>query len=439
MNEPHDMQAECSLLSTILLKNSALDELIESNFKAQDFYIQSHRMIYEAALALYEKHAPIDLITLSEELKNRKIFDVVGGQEKLVNLFNDYFQIKNIAYYSKIVRNKSKIRCLIDVCKNIVQGSYGQIDDVDDFIDDSETKFFQITDERSRQSLIPASAIIPLSLQKIEDLSQKEIDVTGLGTGLREFDEITSGLQPGQVIIMAARPGMGKTSLVVSMMVNIIKADRRTVIAFFSLEMSKEEIAFKFLSNASKIDSYRLKIGRLYEKDWPILALASDMITESKLYIDDTGCISVNQIRASSRRLRSKEKKLDLIVVDYLQLMKGPGSQNREREISEISRSLKELSKELSVPIIALSQLNRQLESRQDKRPNLSDLRESGSIEQDADLVCFIHREEYYNKNREGDEENNVAELIIAKNRAGPTGKINLIWNRAITTFENPY
>ncbi|NBU22248.1 replicative DNA helicase [bacterium] len=312
------------------------------------------------------------------------------------------------------------------------------MEDVESFLDEAERRVFSVSDSKLTKAFSSMQEILVQNMHTIEELAAKKAEVTGLSTGFHDYDRLTGGLRSGQLIIIAARPAMGKTSLFLSMAQNIATGSKG-VVAIFSLEMSKEELGFRFLSGLTRIDSKRLKIGRLADRDWPRLAQSADQLSKSKIYIDDSGDLTVMDIRTRCRRLISTEKSLDLIVVDYLQLMKGSrasqrGDSSREREISEISRGLKNLAKELKVPIIALSQLNRGVESRPNKRPMLSDLRESGAIEQDADMVCFIYRDEVYNKDSE---DKGIGELIVAKHRAGETDTIRLAWLPEYTLFAN--
>ncbi len=435
---PHNLEAERSVLGAVLVQNDAFFRVTEVGLEPRDFYRESHQKIFEVVLSLSEKGEPIDLVTLTSVLRDRGWYDSVGGTATLTGLFEDTFAVANVAHYAKIVREKALLRRMIDVTGEIAANAFEGVEDIEDFLDRAEQKVFSVSDIKLTRSFASMQEILVDNMHTIEELSQKKENVTGLSLGFHEFDRVTSGVQPGQLIIIAGRPAMGKTSLVLSAAQNAATT-KKAVIALFSLEMSKDELGFKFLSGLARIDSKRLKIGRLADRDWPRLAQAADQLSKAKIFIDDSGDLSVMDMRARCRRLLSKEKRLDLVVVDYLQLMRGMksgsrGDNSREREISEISRNLKALAKELKVPIIALSQLNRGVESRQDKRPMLSDLRESGAIEQDADIVCFVYRDEVYNKDTE---DKNVAELIIAKHRAGETATVRLAWLAEYTLFAN--
>lgn len=436
---PHNTEAERSVLGAILLNNESFLRVIETGLEARDFYRASHQRIFEAIVSLSERGEPVDLVTLTSSLRDRGAYEQVGGSATLTSLFEDTFAVSNVTYYAKIVREKALLRRVIDTTSEIQADAFEGTDDTEAFLDEAERKIFSISDTKLTKSFASMNQILIENMHSIEEMSQTKSDVIGLSTGFRDFDNLTSGLRAGQLVILAARPAMGKTSLFISAANNIAQTSNK-VVAIFSLEMSKEEIGFRFLSMMSRIDSKRLKIGRINTADdWARLARAADQLSKSKIFIDDSGDLTVMDIRARCRRLVSMEKRIDLIVVDYLQLMKGTkgaqrGDGSREREISEISRNLKNLAKELKVPIIALSQLNRGVESRPNKRPMLSDLRESGAIEQDADIVCFIYRDEVYNKETE---DRGIAELIVAKHRAGETDTIRLAWLAEYTLFAN--
>ena len=435
---PHHAEAERSVLGAILLNNESIHRVLEIGLEARDFYKEAHQKIFDMSLALSERGEPVDLVTMTTSLRDRGWFEHVGGSATLTSLFDDTFAIGNVLHYARIVRDKALLRRMIHTTAEIAAEAYDGVEDTEAYLDDAERKVFQVSDSKLAKSFSSMQEILVQNMHVIEEISQKKTDVVGLSTGFHDFDRLTSGLRPGQLVIIAARPAMGKTSLFLSMAQNIAKTDK-AVVAIFSLEMSKEELGFRFLSGMTRIDAKRLKVGRLVDRDWPQLAAAADQLSKSKIFIDDSGDLTVMDIRARCRRLLSIEKRVDLIVVDYLQLMRGTkasqkGDSSREREISEISRSLKNLAKEQKVPIIALSQLNRGVESRPNKRPMLSDLRESGAIEQDADMVCFIYRDEVYNKESE---DKGIAELIVAKHRAGETDTIRLAWLAEYTLFAN--
>jgi replicative DNA helicase len=444
---PHNNEAERSVLGAVLLNNDAIHRVLDQGLEARDFYRGNHQKIFEVVVSLSERGEPVDLVTVTAGLRDRNWFDQVGGSATLTSLFEDSFAVGNIGYYAKIVREKALLRRVIETTAEISGEAFDGIEDTEAFLDDAERKMFAIKDTKLTKQFASMREILVDNMHSIEELGQRKSDVVGLSSGFHDFDNLTSGLRPGQLMILAARPAMGKTSMFLSMANNMASGipgvgspHGKAVVAIFSLEMSKEELGFRFLSMMSRIDSKRLKIGRISSaEDWGRLAKAADQLSKSKIYIDDSGDLTVMDIRSRCRRLVSIEKRVDLIVVDYLQLMKGSkaaskGDGSREREISEISRNLKNLAKELKVPIIALSQLNRGLENRPNKRPMLSDLRESGAIEQDADMVCFIYRDEVYNPETE---DRGIAELIVAKHRAGETATIRLAWLAEYTLFAN--
>ena len=436
---PHNLEAERSVLGAVLVNNDSLHRVLEVGIESRDFYRDAHRKIFDTVLFLAERGEPVDLVTLSAALRDRNYYDAVGGTATLTSLFEDTFATGNVGYYAQIVRDKALLRRFIEVSGEIQSIAFEGVEDMQVFVDDTERKIFSVSDTTKSKGFTSMQEILTENIHTIEELGQRKSDVIGLPTGFSGFDRLTSGLRPGQLVIIAARPAMGKTSLFLSA-VQHMATNKKAVVAVFSLEMSKEELGFRFLSMMSKIDSKRLRIGRLNsQEDWTRLAKAADILSKSKIFIDDSGDLTVMDIRSRCRRLQATEKRLDLIVVDYLQLMKGSkaaskGDGSREREISEISRNLKNLGKELGVPVIALSQLNRGVESRPNKRPMLSDLRESGAIEQDADIVCFIYRDEVYNKETE---DRGIAELIVAKHRAGETDTVRLAWLSEYTLFAN--
>jgi replicative DNA helicase len=429
---PQNLEAEASVLGAVLLENEALNRVIEI-LQEDDFYRNAHRRIFAAILHLYEHSEPVDLITLSEVLKTRGELDAVGGIEYLNSLVNGVPTAANISYYAKIIKEKAILRKLINRATEIVSQSYSNSGDVDEFIDQAERTIFEISEDRVRPSFYPIKDLIKSSFKTIERLYEKRQLITGVPTGFQRLDELTSGLQPSDLIIIAGRPSMGKTAFALNIAQN---ASLQAAIpaAIFSLEMSKEQLALRMLCSEAKVDAHRLRGGFLSESDWPKLTRAAGSLSEAPLFIDDTPGLSALEMRAKTRRLKI-EHNLGLVIVDYLQLMRGRASaDSREQEISDISRSLKALAKELSIPVIALSQLNRRVEDRGDKRPQLSDLRESGAIEQDADVILFLYREEVYNKSEEN---RGKAEIIIGKQRNGPTDKVDLAFLDKYTRFEN--
>ncbi|OFZ78503.1 MAG: replicative DNA helicase [Bdellovibrionales bacterium RIFOXYD1_FULL_53_11] len=436
---PHNLEAERSVLGAVLVQNEAIHKVADVGLEHRDFYKDSHKKIFETLHALSERGEPVDLVTLTSALRDKGWFESVGGTAALTGLFEDTFAVGNVVYYAKIVREKALLRRMIDTAVEIAGDAFEGIENVEEYLDECERKVFSVSDVKLTRSFSSMQEILVDNMHSIEALADRNETVTGLATGFNDFDRLTSGLHPGQLAIIAGRPAMGKTSLVLSI-AQYAAIAKDAVIALFSLEMSKEELGFRFLSGVSRIEAKRLKVGRVKDReDWTRLTEAAGKLSKARIFIDDSGDLTVMDMRARCRRLYLIHKRIDLIVVDYLQLMKGSkaasrGDSSREREISEISRNLKALAKELKVPIIALSQLNRGLESRQDKRPMLSDLRESGAIEQDADIVCFVYRDEVYNPDSE---DRGLAELIVSKHRAGETGMIPLKWLSQYTLFAN--
>jgi replicative DNA helicase len=431
---PQNIEAEQSVLGGILLDNNAVNSVLEI-LEIADFYSEAHRKIFSAIIELSEKSEPSDLITLSNLLRNNKQIDDVGGVAYLASLVDNVPSAANISYYSKIIKEKSILRRLIGVSTEILNKSYNSITEVGHVLDDAEQAIFEISENKIKPSFFPLKDIIKDSFKTIEKLYEKKQLITGVPTGYEELDKLTSGFQQSDLVIIAGRPSMGKTALAINIAQNAA-IEMEVPVAIFSLEMSKEQLAIRMLSSEARVDSQRLRKGFLGETDWPKLTTAAGRLSDASIYIDDTPAISVLEMKAKSRRLKA-ENGLGLIVLDYLQLMRGrDSSMPREQEISEISRSLKALAKELDVPVVALSQLNRQVEARTDKRPYLADLRESGAIEQDADVILFIYRDEVYNRS-EDNPEKGLAEIIVGKQRNGPTGKVKLTFLKEYTRFEN--
>ena len=431
---PQNLEAEQSLLGSVLLENEALFKVLEI-IKKDDFYRESNRQIYQAMIDLYEKNEPTDLITVTEVLKRKNKLDEVGGASYLADLLENIPTAANIEYYAKIIRQKSILRNLIHSATEIVSKATTAEENVEDILDFSEKTIFQISEEQTKQSFYPLKTILKSTFKDIERLYEKKQLITGMPSGFTELDSKTSGFQPSDLIIIAGRPSMGKTAFALNVAQHASQ-EAHIAIALFSLEMSKEQLALRMLCSEARVDNHKLRTGFIAESDWGKLSMAAGKLADSKMYIDDTPGITVFEMRAKSRRLKA-EHGLGMIIVDYLQLMAGSKnrSDSREQEISEISRSLKGLAKELHVPVIALSQLNRKVEDRIDKRPHMADLRESGAIEQDADVILFIYRDEVYHP--DSDESKGKAEVIIGKQRNGPTGEIQLSFINEYTRFEN--
>ena len=431
---PQNLEAEQSVLGGILLDNPALNTVLEALTPA-DFYSDAHRKIFKAIIDLSERSEPCDLITLSNILKDQKRIDQVGGTAYLASLVDNVASAANISYYVKIIKEKSVLRRLIGSATEILNKSYDAGMDVDDILDEAEHAIFEISENKIRPAFHPIREIIRESFKTIERLYDKKELITGVATGFEKLDELTSGLQNSDLIIIAGRPSMGKTAFALNI-AQYAALEAGVPVAIFSLEMAREQLATRMLSAEARVDSQRLRKGFLGETDWPKLTTAAGRLSDAPIYIDDTPAITVMEMKAKSRRLKA-DAGLGLVVLDYLQLMRGSSfKDSREQEISEISRSLKALAKELSLPVIALSQLNRKVEDRTNRRPQMADLRESGAIEQDADVIAFIYRDEVYNRSDDNPEKG-MAEIIIGKQRNGPTGIVKLAFQEKYTRFEN--
>ena len=434
---PQNMEAERCVLGGVLIDQEAISKVLEF-LRPEDFYRESHRIIFSNVIALYQKNEPADLVTITNELRNRSELDGAGGASYLATLVDGLPTAANIVHYAKIVHEKAILRRLIEGATQIAEMGYDEgAVIVYDFLDQSESIIFEVAQRKFKPSFFAVKEIVKDSFKAIEQLYERKESVTGVATGFTELDSLTSGLQPSDLIIVAGRPSMGKTAFALNVATNAA-LQSQVPSAVFSLEMSKEQLVQRLLCSEAQVDSSNLRRGYLSESDWPKLTRAAGALSDAQIFIDDTPAMNVLEMRAKARRLQ-KDKGLGLVVVDYMQLMRGVGSggrgaESREREISEISRSLKALAKELHVPVVALSQLNRAVESRVDKRPQLADLRESGSIEQDADVVMFVYRDEVYNRESE---DKGTAEIIIGKQRNGPIGRAKLAFINRYTRFEN--
>jgi replicative DNA helicase len=429
---PHNAEAEKTVLGAVLVDNSAFNSAAEV-LTRDDFYREAHRRIFDAMAALTERSQPVDLVTLKDELTRGSALEAVGGAAYLASLVDGIPHITNVEQWSRIIKEKAVLRNLIHASNRIAQSCFEAEDEPALILDRAEKAIFDIAERRIRQGFVGIREIVKESFRTIDQLSQSRDLITGLATGFVDLDEMTSGLQKGDLIIVAARPAMGKTSFCLNV---AQQASLRTgeTVGVFSLEMSKEQLVLRMLCSDARVDSHRLRTGGLQEKDWARLAKAYADLSASKIFIDDSATLTPLEMRAKCRRLKA-EHGVGLIIVDYLQLMSASGrAENRQQEISSISRSLKGLAKDLNVPVIALSQLSRAPEARKDRRPELADLRESGSIEQDADVVLFIYREEEYSRTEEN---HGVAEILIKKQRNGPTGMLKLAFIKEFTRFEN--
>jgi len=429
---PHDLQAEESLLGAMLLSRDAIASAVE-HCKAADFYRPAHGHIFEAISSLYAQGEPADPVTVADELRRADLLEAAGGAGELIALQANTPAIANASRYAKIVAEHALLRRLIAVASEIAELGYSVPEDVVAALDQAEAMVFQVAEHHITDSLKPLRELLTASLDHLEALYERGDSITGVPTGFADLDEQLSGLQASSLVIVGARPSMGKTSFALGI-AGHVAIEKRLPVLFFSLEMNHLEITQRLLCSEARVDSSRVRNGRLHEADWPKIVEAIGKLGEAPLFIDDNPNLTIMEIRAKARRLKSREG-LSLIVVDYLQLMSGrDAAENRQVEVSEISRGLKILARELSVPVVALSQLSRNLEARADKRPVLADLRESGSLEQDADVVLFIYRDEVYNK--ESDQKG-IAEIIIAKHRNGPTGVTQLAFLDHYTRFAN--
>jgi len=430
---PSDIEAEQAVLGSMLTDKDAVIAAIEV-LKPEDFYREDNKTIYTAILSLYNRAEPIDIITLKSELTSMGKFDSIGGLEYLAELPEKVPTTANVDKYIKIVEEKAILRSLIKTANEIITLGYDPTEEVENIMDSAEKKIFDIMQSKNQKGYTPIKDILVETFAQIEQLYNQKQHITGVPTGFADLDYKTAGLHGSELILIAARPAMGKSAFALNIATNAaVRA--KTPVAIFSLEMSKEQMVNRILCSEAMVDSNKVRTGKLDEQDWGKLASALGPLSESEIYIDDTPGISVMEIRAKCRKLKL-EKNIGLVVIDYLQLIQGSNKRNgsREQEISEISRSLKILAKEIDVPVIALSQLSRAVEQRPDHRPMLSDLRESGAIEQDADIVMFLYRDDYYN---EDSEKKNVAEVIMAKHRAGSTGTVELLWLGNYTKFVN--
>ncbi|WP_133137090.1 replicative DNA helicase [Legionella rowbothamii] len=433
---PHSVEAEQSIIGGLMLDNQVWDK-ISTKLCEADFYRTEHRILFRAISVLSKKDQPFDVVTLLDTLKSHNELDDAGGEAYLFELANNTPSVANVNAYADIVREKSVQRQLIGVATEIADAAYNpEGREVPELLDMAETKVFAIGEQTGGDGGPEnIKSILVRTVEKIDALYHNGDALTGVATGLSDLDKMTSGLQPSDLIIVAGRPSMGKTTLVMNMAEHVAIKSGKPVIVY-SMEMPSDSLAMRMMSSLGRIDQHKIRTGKLDDDDWPRVTSAVHMLSEASLFIDDTPALSPSEMRARSRRVAKEHGSVGLIVVDYLQLMKVPGfnAENRTAEISEISRSLKSLAKELQTPVIALSQLNRSLEQRADKRPVMSDLRESGAIEQDADLICFIYRDEVYN---EDSPDKGTAEIIVAKQRNGPIGKVRVAFIGKYTRFED--
>lgn len=429
---PQNVDAEMAVLGAMLLEEEAIARAIEV-LNSDSFYRDGHRYIFKAILGAYEKGETVDIVTIGERLRGEGNLEKAGGVAYISSLLQTVPSAANVQQYALIVREKALLRKLITTATNIVTKGYAASNDVDGMLDEAEQMIFDIAEKKIGESFFSLKQIIRDSFETIEGLYQGRAPVTGLSTGLVDFDVQTAGLQPSDMIIIAGRPSSGKTALALTI-ASHVAVETKVPVAMFSLEMSKEQLVKRFLCAEARVDAHKLRTGYLDGNDWPKLTRAAERLSEAPIFVDDSPSITPLELRAKARRLKSREK-IGLIIVDYLQLMRFHSKvESRQQEISQISSSLKALARELSLPVVALSQLSRAVESREGHRPQLSDLRESGALEQDGDLIAFIYREELYNKTPENE---GMADLIIAKQRNGPTGGLKLTFIKEFTRFEN--
>jgi replicative DNA helicase len=435
---PQNLEAEMSILSACLLMPSAADKVCEE-ITADMFFSEQNRKIFESIYELHETKRPIDMTTLTNELENRNALVLIGGLEYLTEVVDSIVSAANLEFYIKIVQEKYLRRRLIEVSTDITTTAYDEDSDTNEVIDNAEKQIFKVTKERKSGEFKSISEVLRSTQARLEYLAQNGSAITGLPTGFKDFDMLTSGLHENELIIIAARPAMGKTAFALNLAVNAALTTPKAV-ALFNLEMGAEQLAQRMIGSVGGIEMNHLKTGQLDNKDWQKVNEAMSQLAETNIYIEDTSGITVGDIRAKCRRLANSEKGLGLVIIDYLQLIQGGAryAGNRQQEVSEISRSLKTMALELKVPVIALAQLSRAVELREDKRPIMSDLRESGSIEQDADLVGFLYRDDYYNPDKHNLSSNTtVTELIIGKHRSGNTGTIELLFEKNYSNFRN--
>jgi replicative DNA helicase len=434
---PHDLDAERAVIGAMLVSEAAVSVVGES-LAAEDFYSETHRVLYGAMMRLYSRGEPIDQLTLSDELRSVGEFDRIGGRQYVFRLVESVPTAANAARYAEIVRGKALLRAVIDAGSRIQQEAFAEPEDVTQALDAAEQLIYGVSNRQLKEHLAPVSELAPGALERIQRLYEAEGEVTGVETGFEDLDRLTTGFHKSDLVVLAARPAMGKTAMALNAIWHAAGA-RSLPVAIFSLEMSKEQLVQRLISQITRIRTQDLRSGNVRAEDWPKLVRGIAEVSRAPIWIDDTAGVTLMEMRAKVRRLASRlsaqdETPLSLVVVDYLQLMVGQGvrSENRQQEIAEISRGLKVLARDLDVPVLAVAQLSRAVEQRHDKRPLLSDLRDSGAIEQDADMVMFLYRDEYYNSDSD---DKGIAEIIVGKHRNGPTGKVQLAWLEQYTKF----
>ncbi|BAI79546.1 replicative DNA helicase DnaB [Deferribacter desulfuricans SSM1] len=428
---PHNLEAEQGVLASILIDEKALDKVIHL-LNADDFYHPAHKLIFSTLIKLAQENKPLDIVTLISKLTDENKIEEAGGIDYISSLTDIIPNAANVGYYATIVKDKALLRNLIEISGKISSKAYEFSGDITELLDETEKEIFKLAEYKLKGDIRPLSELISESFELLQNLYEKKEDIIGIPSGYTDLDKLTNGFQDSDLIIVAGRPGMGKTAFALNIALNASYRFDKSI-AIFSLEMSANQLVQRLLATEAKIESSKLRSGKLNMEEWNRLASVGGELNDLKLFIDDTPAISVMELRAKCRRLK-KEHGLDMVIVDYLQLMSGSNVDSREQQISEISRSLKALAKELNIPVIALSQLNRSVENRSDKRPQPSDLRESGAIEQDADLIIFLYRDEVYHKDSKFQ---GLCEVIVAKHRNGPTGSVYLAFLKEFTRFEN--
>jgi replicative DNA helicase len=435
---PHNLAAEQGVLASVLLNNDLMNAVVEI-LRAEDFYQGAHRTLFSVMIDLYDRGRAIDQLTLSAALQDRGVEGEVGGLAYLSDLIQNVPTTANVAEYARLVKNASILRKTIAVAQQITTSAFQGVPEVDDFLDQTEQAIFAIAEEKIKPSYYTMAEMAKESMREIETLFERKEMITGVPSGFRDLDQLTSGFQKADMVVVAARPSMGKTAFCLNVAQNA-SIKHKLPVAIFSLEMSRHQLALRMICSDARVNSRRLRSGYLAQDEMNRIVASVGRLSEAPIYIDDSDSLTALELRAKARRLK-KEKNIGLIVIDYLQLMRGnsyrASSDNRVQEVSEISRSLKALAKELDIPLLAVSQLSRSVENRNDKRPLMSDLRESGAIEQDSDLILFIYREEMYAKGETPDDKKGVAEVIIGKHRNGPTGEVNLAFLSPYTRFED--
>lgn len=433
--QPHNLEAEQSVLGAAFISKVALQKVCE-DLTNESFFIDAHSKIFDTLTELYNEGVAVDITTVTNKLKDKKLLKQIGDVDYLLEILNSVPTASNVEYYINIVNEKAVIRNLIETATGIISEAYVGDSSINETLDDAEKKILGVVKNRKTSEFKPIQEALSKAQSDLEKLSESGGDITGVASGFRDLDLVTTGFHENELIILAARPGMGKTAIVLNIVVNVANTTGKNV-AVFNLEMGAEQLATRMISSTGQIDGYKLRTGKLEHNDWKRVNEAISQLAETKIKIDDTPGITIGEIRAKCRRLAAAEDGLALIVIDYLQLVSGSAKYmgNRQQEVAEISRSLKTLALELGVPIIACAQLSRAVEGREDKRPLMSDLRESGSIEQDADIVAFLYRDDYYNKEARMDDNNSVVEFIIGKNRNGPTKTVELLFKKNTSTF----